>query len=263
MIPALTEAEASVTIALYIARCSIKGVVRIHINAAQGVHDVDKAPEIDATIIGGLGSVEIIQHSHALLHAIHTGVGQLIQLTVEGQRQVVVPGGIDEKDLTGLGVHHRQNIHIAAALGVDVGVPLVAAAAIDHKGLLGDGAGGLDRCDLVLGYILVDNFGSVREVAVILLLRQQRNVALVENHSLDLIVVQGICHSGWCLVFPCVDLAHALLHGTEELPGVLLVTVGQDTEFIASGIAQLCGVVLFHDDHRRHLLFHHDAGDLI
>ena len=111
--------------------------------------------------------------------------------------------------------------------------------------------------------ILIDDLGMAGEVTVILLLRQQGNVALVENHSLDLIVVQGICHSGWCLVFPRVDLAHALLHGTEELPGVLLVTVGQDTEFIASGIAQLCGVVLFHDDHRRHLLFHHDAGDLI
>ena len=190
-------------------------------------------------------------------------MGQLIHLAVEGQGQVIIPGGIDEQDLPGLGIHHRQDIHIAAGLGIDVGIPLITAAAVNHEGLLGNGAGGLDSGDLMLGDVLVDNFSTVREVPIVLLLRQQGDIPLVENQGLDFIIIQSVRHFGRRIIRRSLHLAHALFHGGEDLLGVICIAVRQDAEAVALGIAQIRGLVLLHDDHRRHLLFHHNAGNLV
>ena len=262
MIPALTEAEASVTITLYIARCSIKCVVRIHINAAQSVHDVDKAPEIDAAIVGSFRSVQIIQHRHSLLHAVKSRMGQLVHLAVKCKRQVVIPRCIYQQDLPTLGIHYRQDVHIAAALSIDIGITLITAAAVDHEGVLGDGAGRLDGCDLMLGDILIEDTGTVRKILVVLLLRQQGDIPLIENDGLHLVIIESICHGRGGFIFRGFYFTHAFLHGRQDLLGVRLVPVGQNAKAVALGITQLCGIVLFHDDDCCHLFFNHDAGNL-
>ena len=94
-------------------------------------------------------------------------MGQLIPLAVAGQGHIVVPGGIDQQDLVGPGMDHRQNVHVAEALDIDVRAAGVDAAAIDDEGLGGDGRVGLDGLQLLGGAELIDDAGVLGEGAVI------------------------------------------------------------------------------------------------
>ena len=55
-----------------------KGLVGVHVHAAQGVHDIDEARKVDANIVVHRDAVQVAQGSHAGLHAVQTGVGQLV-----------------------------------------------------------------------------------------------------------------------------------------------------------------------------------------
>ena len=189
-------------------------------------------------------------------------MGQLVHLAVKCKRQVVIPRCIYQQDLPTLGIHYRQDVHIAAALSIDIGITLITAAAVDHEGVLGDGAGRLDGCDLMLGDILIEDTGTVRKILVVLLLRQQGDIPLIENDGLHLVIIESVCHGRGGFIFRGFYFTHAFLHGRQDLLGVRLVPVGQNAKAVALGITQLCGIVLFHDDDCCHLFFNHDAGNL-
>ena len=111
--------------------------------------------------------------------------------------------------------------------------------------------------------MLIEDLCAVGEILIILLLRQQGDIALVEDDGLHLVVIEGVHHGLGGLVLLGLDVPQAFLYGGNDLLGVLQIAVGQGAEGVARGVAQLLRLVLFHDDNGRHLLLHHDAGDLV
>ena len=144
-----------------------KLIVGVHVHAVQGVHDLLQSGEVHPGVVIRLDPVEIPQNGGGLVDAVHTGMGQLIPLAVAGQGHIVVPGGVDQQDLVGPGMDHRQNVHVAEALDIDVRAAGVDAAAIDDEGLGGDGSVGLDGLQLLGGAELIDDAGVLGEGAVI------------------------------------------------------------------------------------------------
>ena len=73
-----------------------EGLGGIYVHAAQSVHDLGETSEVHPHIEGRVGAVEIVQGLHGLAGAVDPGVGQLVQLAVVGQGQVIVPGGVHQ-----------------------------------------------------------------------------------------------------------------------------------------------------------------------
>ena len=69
-----------------------EGLGGIYVHAAQSVHDLGETGEVHPHIEGRVGAVEIVQGLHGLAGAVDSGVGQLVQLAVVSQGQVIVPG---------------------------------------------------------------------------------------------------------------------------------------------------------------------------
>ena len=73
-----------------------EGLGGIYVHAAQSVHDLGETGEVHPHIEGRVGAVQVIQGPHGFAGAVDPGVGQLVQLAVVGQGQIVVPGGVHQ-----------------------------------------------------------------------------------------------------------------------------------------------------------------------
>ena len=124
-----------------------EGVVRIDVDAVQGVHHVDEARKVDADVFVHRDAVQAAQGLHRRLHPVQAGVGQLVLAVGAGQVHIVVAGGVDQGHPLGHRVDHRQDVHVAAGVLGQL-APVVHPAEVDHKGLGGDGQG------LVVGLLL-------------------------------------------------------------------------------------------------------------
>ena len=114
-----------------------KGLVGVHIHAADGVDDADEACKVDADVVVHIHAVEVAQCGHAGLHAVQAGMGQLILAVGARQINIIIAGGVDEGRLLGGGVDHGKDVHIAAGLFRQL-TAVVHAGKVHHKGLLGD-----------------------------------------------------------------------------------------------------------------------------
>ena len=112
-------------------------LIGVDIHAAHGIDDADEARKVDAEVLVHIDPVQVAQSCHAGLHAVQTGMGQLVLAVGTRQINVVITGGVDERYLFGGGVDHGENVHIAAGLFSQFAA-VVHAAQVDHKGLLGD-----------------------------------------------------------------------------------------------------------------------------
>ena len=97
-------------------------------------------------------AVQVAQCSHAGLHAVQTGVGQLVLAVGAGQIHIVVAGRVDQCHLLGLGVHHSQNVHVAAGFFGQFTTG-VHAAEVDDERLLGDLVG-LGTGEQTVGHVV-------------------------------------------------------------------------------------------------------------
>ena len=228
-------------------------IVGVHIHAVQGIHDLLQAREIHPGIVIRLDPVEVPQHGGRFVDAVHTGVSQLIPLPVAGQGHIVVPGGIDQQDLVGPGMDHRQNVHVAEALDIDVRAAGVNAAAIDDEGLGGDGRVGLDGLQLLGGAELIDDAGVLREGAVILQTVQRGEIAGVEDDGPGVAVVQGVGQGGQLRIGGGVHLAaQTVLDVLQQGTGIVGADIGvlaENAEGVAHGVADAAGGIIRHDHH--------------
>ena len=242
---------------------SVEGHVRVHVDAAQGVDNAHKPRKVDPGVIVHVHVIQLLQALDGLLDAVEAEVGELILLALGGQRQIVVPGGADQQNLVGGGVHNSQNIGIAAAVEGDIIHPFVGAAAIHHKGLPGDVGVGSNG----LGVRLVDgkavnDLGVLGEALVSLRALEDGEVAVVEDNGVHLPVQQGVGQLGEGAEAGGLYLAHAVLNMGEGGVGVFPVQGFQDAVGIAEGIVDSLGGVIGPDHHAGGGLGRAAGGDI-
>ena len=153
----------------------------------------------------------------------------------------------------GPGMDHRQNVHVAEALDIDVRAAGVDAAAIDDEGLGGDGSVGLDGLQLLGGAELIDDAGVLSEGAVIVQRIQGGEIARIENDGPSVSIVQGVRQGGQLRIGGGVHLAaQTVLDVLQQGAGVVGADVGvlaEDAEGVAHGIADAAGGIIRHDHH--------------
>ena len=134
MVPALGKGGGViVTGAAY--RC--ERLVGVDIHTAYRVDDADEARKIDADVVLHIHAVEVAQGGHAGLHAVQTGVGQLVLAAGTGKVYVIVAGRIDEGHPLGDRIHGSKDVHVAAGIFRQLAAG-IHTAEVDHKGLFGD-----------------------------------------------------------------------------------------------------------------------------
>ena len=229
---------------------SVEGHVRVHVDAAQGVDNAHQARKVDPGVIIHIHVIQLLQALDGLLDAVQAEVGELILLPLGGEGQVVVPGGADQQNLVGGGVHNSQNIGIAAAVEGNIIHPLIGAAAIHHKGLpedVGVGSNGL-------GVLLVDgkavnDLGVLGEILIALRALQDGEIAAVEDDGVHLLSQQGVGQLGQGAEGLGLHLAQAVLNVGQQRIGVFPVHGLQDSIGIAEGIVDGFGLVIRPNHH--------------
>ena len=240
------------------------GEIRIGLNihAAERVDNLHQSREVHTDIVVRLHPVEVAEHLHRLVDAVESGVGELVQLSVACQRQVVVARRIYQQDLLGRRIDNGENVHVAAALGRDVIHARVDAAAVDHERLLRDGSVRDNRVDLMGRGVGIEHAGLVAEVGVPVLLREQVDIALVDQNRVDLVVIERVGQRGHRIVALGLDRAEALADLVEDALRVLRIGVGNVAEGIAPRVSHAGGGVVVHDAHLGDLRLRHLADDL-
>ena len=112
-------------------------LIGVDIHAAQRVDDADEACKVDADVMVYVDAVEVAQRFHAGLHAVQTGMGQLVFVAGARQVHIVVAGGVDEDHPLGHRVHGGEDVHVAAGFFGQLTAG-VHAAEVDNEGLFGD-----------------------------------------------------------------------------------------------------------------------------
>ena len=111
---------------------TVKGVVGINVDSAEGIDDVHETVEVYAEIVVDRNFVEHGQGIHADLYSVDPGVGQLVRNSVgDGQRHVIVTRSGDQEYLMGLGIDACQNVDVAAAAGRQSGFSRIASADVN------------------------------------------------------------------------------------------------------------------------------------
>ena len=176
-------------------------------------------------------------------------MGQLIHLSVEGQGQIVVTGDIHQQNFMGGGVHHRQNVGIAAGVEQGIGDALVGAAAIDHERLTGDVGIRGDGVGLVCHVVCIDLTGAGRKILVTVGLLQGGDHAFAQDDGVYFPVVQSVGQSRRGVVGLGLDLPQSLLQMRQKGIGGVGIRLSQIAVGIAEGITDLLSGVVFPDPH--------------
>jgi hypothetical protein len=229
---------------------SVEGHVRVHVDAAQGIDNAHQPRKVDPGVIVHVHVIQLLQALDGLLDAVEAEVGELILLALGGEGQVVVPGGADQQNLVGGGVHNSQNIGIAAAVQGNIIHPLIGAAAIHHEGLPGNiGVGGNGLCIRVVNGEPVNDLGVLGEILIPLRALQDGEIAVVEDDGVHLLIQQSIGQLGQGAEGFGLHLAHAVLDVGQQGVGVLPVQGLQDAIGIAEGVVDGFGLVIRPDHH--------------
>ena len=175
-------------------------------------------------------------------------MGQLVVLPVHVQGNVVIPGRVQQQDLAGLGIYHRQNVHVAVAGGVDVALAAVDAVAVNHEGLgdLGPANGNFHLAGDCMG---VNDPGLFLKIGVFIHIRQLCHCTAGEQNGVNLRAVQGVNQCGG--IGTCADgkIAQLLLEMLKQIVGILCVETLYVAVSIAKGIPQiLSGIVHPHQN---------------
>ena len=112
-------------------------LIGVDIHAAQRIDDADEACKVDADVMIHVDAVQVAQRFHAGLHAVQTGVGQLVLAAGTGKVYVIVAGRIDEGHPLGNRIHGSKDVHVAAGIFRQLAAG-IHTAEVDYKGLLGD-----------------------------------------------------------------------------------------------------------------------------
>ena len=94
-------------------------ILRIHIHAAQCVHDGDQGCEVDSRIVADINAVELLQGRHGCVHPVDSRMGQLVPLLSGNirDRHVIVSWRGGQQDLLGIRVHRHDDVHVTPAVG--------------------------------------------------------------------------------------------------------------------------------------------------
>ena len=174
-------------------------------------------------------------------------MGQLVVGVVHPhiQRHKIIPGGGEQQNFMGLGIHADQNIHVTASAGIDGAVSGIAAADEDVHNRVA-----VIRLGLCLHHMLHHLGGQLTQPGSEILIAGgilvQRQVGLIQHDGIHLTVQQRIRQLGQVCIFhrgqgQLVLLFHLLQGGI----GVGTVQLCQNTERAFRQILQrLCGIVL-------------------
>ena len=264
-----------------------EGAYGFHIHTADGIDQLLKTGEIDLGIVGNGFVIEGSQGGHGVLHTIDAVVGQFIlNHFTGGVGQVVIPGGIDQQDLLGVGIHDGQNVDVGIALA-ELGISGITAAEIDDERLLHTGFLGLDRLGggafcggggCFGGYgggrnsgfdgVLHKDPGHIPEIGVTVQTFQNVRIRAVEDHGIHFAGAQGIYHfRNGAVVRHIQRVAELAFQGADSDLGILPVNGIRNCEAVIVCVIDGLGGIVMADKDIHHIRYHgnlcHSADGLI
>ena len=109
--------------------------------------------------------------------------------------------------------------------------------------------------------VLIDDPGLLGEVAVVVLLLQQGDIALVEDDGAHLIIVKGVHQIGERAAGTGIQSAQRLVQMGDQLVGVADVQMIGIAVGVARRVADVPGRIVGCDDNGDHVRLHKVAGD--
>ena len=171
-------------------RIAVKRILYIDVKSVHCVDQLDQGVEVDAYEVGDVNAVQLFERSHRRVHAVDTGVCQLISDAVRyiRDRDKIVTRRGSEQDFLGLGVDSHYNVDVASAGLGDVAVD------VDTADQNVEGFAHIDGLFLNTGLnaILIEHPDLILVLIIVKRLCYDRCVSLVIDRSVDLSFQEGL-----------------------------------------------------------------------